>query len=87
MKYTPSRRQARPPRLVEYPPSPVMLEIQAAGRHGNELLARYHEKCARDQVRSKKVGRVLLATVTIAVFGYHILHPEWPLSLLPSWFH
>lgn len=64
-----------------------MLEIQAAGQHGDQLLAGYLVQSAQDQARRRKYGRLLLATAVAVAFGYHLLFPEWPLSLLPSWLH
>jgi hypothetical protein len=62
-----------------------MLEIQAAGRQGDELLAHFLDQNAQDRARRHKYGRLLLATLVVAAYAYHMLYPEWPLSLLPEW--
>ena len=64
-----------------------MLEIQAAGRKGDELLARFIVKNAQDQAHRSKVKRIVGAFLVVAAVGYRMLHPDWPLSLLPSWLH
>jgi hypothetical protein len=87
MEYPPSRWAAKLPQPVEFPPSPLLLEIQAAGRQGDELLARFIVKDAEDQAHRIKVKRIVLTCLVVAAVGYRMLHPDWPLSLLPSWLH
>jgi hypothetical protein len=87
MKYPPARRLARPARPTEFPPTPLLLELQAAGRRGDELLARYLDQHAQDQARRNKIKRLSLATLVVVAYAYHLLHPEWPFSLLPAWLH
>jgi hypothetical protein len=87
MKYRASRRLVRLPPPIEFPPSPVMLEIQAASRQGDELLSRFITKDAQEQANRSRVKRIVGACLVVAAVGYRMLHPEWPLSLLPSWLH
>jgi hypothetical protein len=87
MKYQPARRQAKPPRPIELSPSPLMLEIQAAGRQSDELLVRFIVKNDQDLAHRSKVQRVVLTCLVVAAVGYRMLHPNWPLLLLPDWVH